>query len=82
MYDLVIRGGTIVDGSGGAPYQGDVAITGDRIVAVGAVTGPARHEIDATDKLVTPGWVDIHTHYDGQITWASRMDPSLSLIHI
>ncbi|WP_294445154.1 amidohydrolase family protein, partial [uncultured Sphingomonas sp.] len=79
MYDLVIRGGTIVDGSGGAPYQGDVAITGDRIVAVGAVTGPARHEIDATDKLVTPGWVDIHTHYDGQITWASRMDPSSTL---
>ena len=83
MYDLIIRGGTIVDGSGAAPYRGDVAIKGDRIVAVGPmnghISGPARREIDATGKLVTPGWVDIHTHYDGQITWASRMDPSSTL---
>ena len=79
MYDLVIRGGTIVDGSGAAPYRGDVAISGDRIVAIGTVIGAAKREIDATGKLVTPGWVDIHTHYDGQITWASRMDPSSTL---
>ncbi|MEH3099465.1 N-acyl-D-amino-acid deacylase family protein [Sphingomonas adhaesiva] len=79
MYDLIVRNGTIVDGTGAAPWRGDVAIRGDRIVAVGAVTGPATREIDATGRLVTPGWVDIHTHYDGQITWASRLDPSSTL---
>jgi N-acyl-D-aspartate/D-glutamate deacylase len=79
MYDLVIRGGTIVDGSGGAPFVGDVAISGDRIVAVGEVSGDAAREIDATGRLVTPGWVDIHTHYDGQITWTSRLDPSSTM---
>lgn len=79
MYDLIVRGGTIVDGLGGTPYRGDVAIEGDRIVAVGTIGGSARREIDAQGKLVTPGWVDIHTHYDGQITWASRLDPSSTL---
>jgi N-acyl-D-aspartate/D-glutamate deacylase len=79
MYDLVIRGGTIVDGSGSTPYRGDVAVDGDRIVAIGTVNGGGKREIDASGKLVTPGWVDIHTHYDGQITWASRLDPSSTL---
>lgn len=79
MYDLVIRGGTIVDGTGAAPFVGDVAIADDRIVAVGRVSGDAAREIDATGRLVTPGWVDIHTHYDGQVTWASRLDPSSTL---
>ncbi|UVO50471.1 amidohydrolase family protein [Sphingomonas sp. SUN019] len=79
MHDLVIRGGTIVDGTGSAPFVGDVAIDGDRIVATGTITTPGRREIDATGKLVTPGWVDIHTHYDGQVTWASRLDPSSTL---
>ncbi|KQT30999.1 amidohydrolase [Sphingomonas sp. Leaf412] len=79
MYDLIVRNGIIVDGTGTAPYRGDVAIENDRIVAVGMMTGSAAHEIDATGKLVTPGWVDIHTHYDGQITWASRLDPSSTL---
>lgn len=65
MHDLVIRGGTIVDGTGAQPFTGDVAIDGGRIVAVGKVTTPAREVIDADGLLVTPGWVDIHAHYDG-----------------
>ncbi len=76
MHDLIIRGGTIVDGTGGEPFVGDVAIDGERIVAVGEVSGPARREIDATGLVVTPGWVDIHTHYDGQATWDPVMAPS------
>ncbi|MFI4933503.1 MAG: amidohydrolase family protein [Caulobacterales bacterium] len=76
MRDLIIRGGTIVDGTGAAPYVGDIAIEGDRIVEVGEVSGSARREIDATGMIVTPGWVDIHTHYDGQATWDPLMGPS------
>ncbi len=76
MHDLVIRGGTIVDGTGGAARTGDVAIDGDRISAVGGAAGPAKTTIDATGKLVTPGWVDIHTHYDGQVTWDPYLTPS------
>jgi len=74
--DLIIRGGTIVDGSGGAPFEGDVAIDGDRIVEVGQAGGAARREIDARGMLVTPGFVDIHTHYDGQATWDPLLAPS------
>ncbi len=76
MHDLVIRGGTIVDGSGGKPYQGDVVIDGGLITAVGNLTVQGREEIDATGKIVTPGFVDIHTHYDGQATWDAEMGPS------
>ncbi|QMW24405.1 N-acyl-D-amino-acid deacylase family protein [Sandaracinobacteroides saxicola] len=76
MYDIIIRGGMIVDGSGGAPFVGDVAISGDRIAAVGVVDGVGRREIDATGRIVTPGFVDIHTHYDGQATWDAEMGPS------
>jgi N-acyl-D-aspartate/D-glutamate deacylase len=76
MLDLIIRGGTIVDGTGAAPVVGDIGVQGDRIVAVGKVEGPARREIDATGLLITPGWVDIHTHYDGQATWDAVMAPS------
>jgi N-acyl-D-aspartate/D-glutamate deacylase len=76
MRDLIIRGGTIVDGSGAAPFEGDVAIDGDRIVEVGRTPGPARREIDARGLLVTPGFVDIHTHYDGQATWDPLLAPS------
>ena len=76
MHDLIIRNGTIVDGRGGAPFKGDIAVTGDRIVAVGEVSGGARREIDAEGMIVTPGWVDIHTHYDGQATWDPLLAPS------
>jgi N-acyl-D-amino-acid deacylase len=74
--DLIIRNGTIVDGTGAAPFKGDIAIDGDRIVAVGEALGPARREIDAEGMIVTPGWVDIHTHYDGQATWDPLLAPS------
>jgi N-acyl-D-aspartate/D-glutamate deacylase len=77
--DLVIRGGLIFDGRGGAPIEADIAVVGDRIRAVGTVEGCGREEIDAAGLIVTPGWVDIHTHYDGQITWDSRMTPSSTL---
>ncbi|GGE14124.1 amidohydrolase [Polymorphobacter glacialis] len=79
MYDLVLRGGTIIDGSGGAPYIGDIAIVGDHIAAIGAFAGSGSRELDAHGLMVTPGWVDIHTHYDGQITWGSRVTPSSTL---
>ena len=75
-YDLIVRGGTIADGKGGALYEGDVAVTNGRISAVGKVAGQGREEIDAKGKLVTPGFVDIHTHYDGQATWDTRLAPS------
>jgi N-acyl-D-aspartate/D-glutamate deacylase len=76
MHDLVIRGGRLADGSGARIRTADVAIDGDRIVEVGAVDGPAHKEIDADGALVTPGWVDIHTHYDGQVTWDPEVSPS------
>jgi N-acyl-D-amino-acid deacylase len=76
MHDIVIRGGTIVDGTGKAPFTGDVAIGGGRIAAVGGKLGPGRREIDATGLLVTPGWVDVHTHYDGQAMWDPLIAPS------
>ena len=76
MHDIVIRGGTIIDGTGGSAFTGDVAIDGERIVAVGGTAGPARRDIDADGLLVTPGWVDVHTHYDGQATWDPVLAPS------
>src|SRR6185437_12525161 len=76
MHDIVIRGGTIIDGSGKAGFAGDVAIDGDRITAVGGKQGPGKREIDANGLLVTPGWVDVHTHYDGQALWDPLITPS------
>jgi N-acyl-D-amino-acid deacylase len=76
MHDLVIRNGTIADGSGRPTTRGDVAIDGNVITAVGEVEGTARRDIDAEGRLVTPGWVDIHTHYDGQATWDPEVSPS------
>jgi N-acyl-D-aspartate/D-glutamate deacylase len=79
MLDTVIRGGSIVDGGGGPPQTGDVGIRGGRIVSVGGrADEPAREELDADGCIVTPGWVDVHTHYDGQVTWDDTMEPSAS----
>lgn len=75
-HDLIIRNGTVVDGLGGDPFLGDVAVSGGVITAVGVVDGPGGREIDATGLLVTPGFVDLHTHYDGQAIWSDRMTPS------
>jgi N-acyl-D-aspartate/D-glutamate deacylase len=75
-YDLVVRGGTLADGSGSQPFEADVAISGGRIAAVGRGLAPGAEEIDARGLLVTPGFVDVHTHYDGQATWDERMTPS------
>ena len=75
-YDVIIRGGTIVDGTGAAPFEGDVAIKDGLIAAIGQVDGDADREIDAAGLAVTPGFVDIHTHYDGQVTWDEQLTPS------
>lgn len=75
-YDTVIRGGRVVDGTGGEPFVADVAVLDGKIAEVGIVSARGREEIDAQGKLVTPGFVDIHTHYDGQATWDGRMQPS------
>lgn len=74
--DLVIRGGTIADGSGGKLFEADIAIQDGRISEVGKIAGKGREEIDARGKLVTPGFVDVHTHYDGQVTWSQDISPS------
>lgn len=77
MHDLVIRNGTIIDGTGNAPRSGDVAIDAGRIVEIGAVQEKGRREIEADGLLVTPGFVDIHTHYDGQVSWDALLEPSI-----
>ena len=74
-HDIVIRGGELVDGTGGAPVQGDLAIDGDTIAAVGDVSAKGKHEIDAKGLAVTPGFVDLHTHLDAQIGWDPQMTP-------
>src|SRR5918912_1157333 len=76
MHDLVVKGGTLVDGTGAPARTADVAIDGGVITEVGRVEGAARRTIDADGLLVTPGFVDIHTHYDGQASWDERMIPS------
>lgn len=74
--DLIIRGGTVVDGGGADPFRADVAVKDGRIVAVGDVPGRGREELDATGCIVTPGFIDIHTHYDGQAIWSRHLAPS------
>src|SRR5262245_43593726 len=76
LYALVIRNGTLVDGSGAPPRRADVAIHEGRIAVVGSVDGSAARTIDAEGALVTPGFVDIHTHYDGQVSWDADLLPS------
>ncbi|MEM1231244.1 MAG: amidohydrolase family protein [Pseudomonadota bacterium] len=78
MHDYLIKGATIVDGTGSAPYTGDVAITDSTISAVGKVDGLARETIQADGAHLAPGWVDVHTHYDGQVSWDDVIDPSFS----
>ena len=75
-HDLVIRSGSVVDGTGAPARTADVAIDEGRITAVGEVTGSGRREIDADGAVVTPGWVDVHSHYDGQVTWDAELAPS------
>lgn len=78
MYDYLIKGATIVDGLGGEPYTGDVAVQNGKIAGLGHVSGEAKEVIDADGAYVTPGWVDVHTHYDGQVSWDDTIDPSFS----
>ena len=75
-YDLVIRSGSVIDGTGQQPFTADVAIKDGKIAATGRVSGHGDREVNADGALVTPGFVDIHTHYDGQATWSNRMSPS------
>ncbi len=75
-YDLVVRGGTVYDGSGAAPMTANIAIKDGKIAEIGSIDGKGKEEINASGAIVTPGFVDIHTHYDGLATWTNRMDPS------
>ena len=76
MFDLIIKNGSIYDGKGSKPYQADIAISNEKIVEIGDIKGEAKKVIDAEGKIVTPGFVDIHTHYDGQVTWDPYLRPS------
>ncbi len=78
MLDVAIKGGTIVDGTGEQSYTADIGVRDGQIVEIGTITESARQLIDADGALVTPGWVDVHTHYDGQVTWDDVLEPSAS----
>jgi len=77
MNDLVIKNASVIDGTGSAQRIADVAVNGETITALGSSVGAGHREIDADGLLLTPGWVDIHTHYDGQATW----DPDMTHRH-
>ncbi|MBO0852365.1 MAG: amidohydrolase family protein, partial [Nocardia sp.] len=76
MYDIVIRGGDVVDGTGAPPRRADLAIDGDRIAEVGTGIAQGRREIDASGRIVTPGFIDVHTHLDAQLFWDPLATPS------
>ena len=78
MYDLKITNGKIIDGDGGEPYTGNIAITNGVIVKIGQCNGSAAETVDAGGAIVTPGFIDLHTHYDGQISWDEEMKPSVN----
>jgi N-acyl-D-amino-acid deacylase len=78
MFDYLIENATIVDGLGGKPSKGNVAVADGKIAGVGDVSGPARETINADGAYATPGWVDVHTHFDGQVSWDDKLDPSFS----
>ena len=79
MFDLIIRSGSVIDGTGRAAFVADIAIRDGKIAAIAPhIDGEARETIDATGYIVTPGFVDVHTHYDGQVSWDSLLDPSSS----
>ncbi len=77
MLDLLLEGGTVIDGTGAAPRTADVGIRDGRIVEVGRITEATRERVDATGAWVTPGFIDIHTHYDGQASWDETFSPSI-----
>ncbi len=79
MFDLIVKDARVVDGTGQPEYRADVGIEGDRIAEIGKITAPAREVIDAEDHVLSPGFVDVHTHYDAQITWDPSASPSPSL---
>ena len=76
MFDLVIRDAKIVDGSGSPSFYGDVGVQGDKVVFVGSKAARGKQEVNAEGRLLLPGWVDVHTHYDGQATWDEYLTPS------
>ncbi|MEY2405023.1 MAG: N-acyl-D-amino-acid deacylase [Acidimicrobiaceae bacterium] len=76
MHDLVIRGATVVDGTGAPAFTGDIAVDGDHVTEVGGTAGAATRELDGDGLIAAPGWVDVHTHYDGQVTWDPEVTPS------
>ena len=78
MYDYLIKNATIVDGLGDKPYAGDIAIQDGKIAAIGSIDGAAKETINADGAFATPGWIDVHTHFDGQVSWDDKMDPSFS----
>jgi len=78
MYDFLIKGATIVDGLAGQPYTSDIAIKDGKIAELGQIGGGAKEVIDADGAYATPGWIDVHTHYDGQVSWDDTIDPSFS----
>jgi N-acyl-D-aspartate/D-glutamate deacylase len=77
-YDTKITGGMVYDGDGGEPVRADVGIRNGIITAVGDCPGESRQTLDATGLIVTPGFIDLHTHYDGQVSWDANMQPSVN----
>ena len=80
MLDVLIKGGTIVDGTGDTARQGDIGIRDGKIVEIGAIDEEARQTVDAAGKIVAPGFVDVHTHYDAQAFWDGTLSPSRFMV--